>query len=341
MPKWEFRQLKGSYLGGYGFFYLSPEQKAREPQYEQALETAISSEVAKPIFSNYFVREGVVVDGEAIPGGNIEYGFCRSLHGEECMVGAFRSRRGRRVEPFILGIAARNPAHIPNPCGNCRDIMRDDLGQDFEIVCGSREGGMAIVTKMRDFLFEQFQRANISDEFRRHFQRLVFDTFEKGEYLLHDAYSPKNVLPERRYHAAIFGGKMAHYGALDLMCEYHPIYPLRSAIHQARREHDVDLGWVLVVGADTSEELADVPPYVMYMDRQHLMELNLEQELVAGRENDDPRVMLVRCRQGANGREIAGAWETSVKEWLPYPFSPRNFGPEFVQQMTAYCKTRA
>lgn len=340
MPKWEFRQLKGSYLGGYGFFYLSPEQRERIPQYEQALETAIASEVAKPILSNYFVREGIAVDGETIPGGNIEYGFCRALHGEECKVGAFRSRRGRRTEPFILGIVAGNPGHIPNPCGNCRDIMRDDLGQDFEIVCGSREGGMAIVTKMHDFLFEHFREADISDEFGKRFHQLVFETFEKGEYLLHDAYSPKKVLPERRYHAAIFGGKMTHYGALDLMCEYHPIYPIRDAVRQVRREHDVDLGWVLVVGADTSDELANVPPYVMYMDRQHLMELNLDSELVTGYESD-PRVMLVRCKEGAAGREITGVWETSVKEWLPYPFSPRNFGPEFVEQMTAYCKSRA
>src|SRR3989344_7066743 len=99
---------------------------------------------------------------------------------------------------------------------------------------------------------------------------------------LDDGYSPPNVHPERRYFAGVFGQKDIHVGALDLMCEYHPIYPLRDAIRDARRKKDVRFGSVVIVGQDTSEALSDIPPHVMYKDRQHLMEANLRQELIDG-----------------------------------------------------------
>src|SRR3989344_5739447 len=117
--------------------------------------------------------------------------------------------------------------------------------------------------------------------------------FAKGGFLVNDAYSPPDVHPERKYYAAIYSRKGVYYGALDLMCDYHPIYPLRDAIRQARRSQDPCVQSVLIVGADTSEDLAGVPPHVMYKDRQHLLELCLQQELVVGVESD-PEVCLVR-----------------------------------------------
>ncbi|MBI4160473.1 MAG: hypothetical protein HY506_01030 [Candidatus Yanofskybacteria bacterium] len=70
----------------------------------------------------------------------------------------------------------------------------------------------------------------------------------------------------------------------------------------------------------------------MYKDRQHLMELNLQAELLAGQENDLPVYLATYSSQ----EQIIDVWRTSITEWLPLAFSPRNFGPEFIEYLTNY-----
>ena len=113
------------------------------------------------------------------------------------------------------------------------------------------------------------------------------------------------------------------------MCDYHPIYALRDAVRQVRRENDVTTGltaiYVVCCGDGT------LPPDVMYKDRQHLLELNLQTELIMGKENNPP-IYLGTMIKGV----LTGMWRTSVKEWLPFPFTASNFMD--LNKMTAYFK---
>jgi len=83
-----------------------------------------------------------------------------------------------------------------------------------------------------------------------------------------------------------------------------------------------------------------LPPDVMYKDRQHLLELNFQQQCLTGYEVNPP-VFLVNYEYFVGKPpKINGLWETSVKGWLPYPFSPAAFGDEFVSLATKKFKEK-
>ncbi|MDO8520489.1 MAG: hypothetical protein Q7S52_00020 [bacterium] len=332
MGKWSFTQYSKTPTGEIALVELSKKQKTRQGEYTKMLEVAAASVVANPQFSKYFVKESIgAVGGDILPAGNIEYGLCQALHGEESAVAAFRSHYGRKkTKNLVLGIIAGNPGNIATPCGNCRDIMLEDLGRDFEIVSGAADGGVAVVANMEQYLFENYEQLPLPVEpmlYEKSWHAIVM-----GESLVNDAYSPLLVRPERRYHAMIMTERNDFCGARDVMCEYHPIYALRDAIRQARRANDPFIEAVIIVCGD----LGGMPPHVMYKDRQHLVELNLQQELLSGKEKNPP-VYLFTYR---NAVEITGVWKTSVKEWIPMVFTPRNFGEEFVKYLTTYFKSK-
>lgn len=326
MSKWGFKTLSLNPRGSTELIELSAEQEARISKYIEALEVAAVSVVANPPFSNYFVKEGVGSEfGPMVPAGNIEYGICQALHGEESAVAAFRARYGRDFYgKVVLGIVAdKTELGGPcNPCGNCRDIMLEDFGEDLEIVCGAPEGGVAVVATMRHYLFSEFPRLTL-DDLPIWVSGMVEPAITEGEYLVHDAYSPKDVHPARRYHALIRTPGRIYVGARDIMVDYHPIYALRDAIRPARRAHDPFVQYVLIV----CEDFGGSAPDVMYKDRQHLLELNLEGERISGEKNDPPVYLLTYL---PDTHQVTGVWQTSVKEWLPYPFTPENFGEDFM-----------
>ena len=328
--RWDFKTIRIIAPGdSIELVDLASKQKVKINKYIEALEVAAKSVVANPPFSNYFVKESIgLVDGEMLPAGNIEYGICQALHGEESAVAAFRAQYGRTNSgEIILGIVAGNPGNIATPCGNCRDIMLEDLGNDFEIVSGAADGGVAVVANMGHYLFSGFRSLGIPD--------IPSDVLDKigvairqGALLVNDAYSPKHIHPERRYHALIATRNNSFVGARDVMCEYHPIYALRDAIRQARRVNDPFVQSVVIV----CEDFGGGVPHVMYKDRQHLVELNLQAELLVGQENDPPVFLVTHDDKG----QVVSARQTSVKEWIPLVFTPRNFGPEFVEHLTNY-----
>lgn len=329
MGKWNFKNARLNASGCMSLEDISPKQKARVNKYTKALEVATKSAVANPPFSNYFVKVGVgAVRGKMLPGGNIEYGICQALHGEESAVAAFRSHYGRKkVGNAVLRIIAGNPGSITTPCGNCRDIMLEDLGADFEIVSGAASGGVAVVAKMSQYLFYGFGSLAVGNLHPDTLCKMKVAIHE-GALLVNDAYSPEHVHPERRYHALITTRHNSFVGARDVMCDYHPIYALRDATRQARRANDPYVHSVYIV----CEDFDGRPPHVMYKDRQHLLELNLQAELLTGEENNPPVFLATYDAQ----RRVTRAWETSVKEWLPFPFIPRAFGKEFIENLTNY-----
>lgn len=163
MSKWRFKAAQLNSNGKMNLVALSPAQKARVKKYTEALEVAAKSTVANPPFSNFFVKVGVgSARGKMLPGGNIEYGICQALHGEESAVAAFRSRYGRKkVGEIVLGFVGDDLGNIPSPCGNCRDILLEDLGADFEIVSGAASGGDAIVINMGQYLFSGYRGLDV------------------------------------------------------------------------------------------------------------------------------------------------------------------------------------
>lgn len=334
MSNWTFKTLPLKPRGSTELIDLNQGQIRKVHKYVRALQTGVKSAVANPPFSNYFVKGSIFPqDGlRAMETGNIEYGFCQALHGEESAVAALRSFYGRKPdEEIIHAIVAGNPGNIASPCGNCRDIMLEDLGLGLEIVCGSPEGGVAVVATMEHYTFSDFRQMDLGS-FWGPILASADAAYWGGERMVNDAYSPKNIHPERRYHAAIQGEDGLYIGARDVMCEYHPIYALRDAVRQARRANDPFIKHVVII----CEDFGGGAPHVMYKDRQHLLELNLEGELLVS-EEFDPLVFLVT--HGDEGK-LTGAWQTTVKEWLPYPFTPRNFGPEFIESLTTYYKKR-
>lgn len=332
MNKWDFKTIHLFKNGSIELVELSEDQKTRVSKYSEALTVALQSVVANPRFSNYFVKESIgLFNGNLVPAGNIEYGICQALHGEESAIAAFRAHYGRaNFEGVILGLVAGSPGNVPGPCGNCRDIMLEDLGKDFEIVSGAADGGAAVVTNMSHFLFSKFRDLRVAD-ISSDVLLKTKTAIQQGELLVNDAYSPKNIYPERRYHALIVTGNNNFVGARDIMCEYHPIYALRDAIRQARRANDPFVRYVVIVCEDFDGEA----PHVMYKDRQHLVELNLQAELLSGQENDPPVFLVTYDSQ----KRVISAWQTSVKEWIPFVFSPRNFGPEFIEYLSGYFKS--
>lgn len=327
--KWDFKSLCFNSSGMTELVDLSPAQQARIGEYVGALEVAAKSTVANPSFSKYFVKESVgLVGGEMLPAGNIEYGLCQALHGEELAVSTFRSRFGRNCEKdMVLGIVAGSPGNIATPCGNCRDIMLEDFGTDFEIVSGAADGGTATVVNMSQYLFSEFKRMDVAD-IPESVLKKIGSAIWQGNILINDAYSPKLVHPERRYNALISTPRSDYVGARDVMCEYHPIYALRDAIRQARRASDPFVQSVIIV----CEDFGGGAPHVMYKDRQHLLELSLQAELLDEQENNPPVFLATYTEKDG----VVSVWRTSVKEWLPLAFSPRNFGPEFVAYLAEY-----
>src|SRR3989338_2147310 len=327
---WEFKSLVRHSDSRTEVIELKPELLGRVGFYTRALEKAKKSSMANPQFSLYFVKESIGSEGRFLPAGNIEYGFCSALHGEETAIAAFVSHYGSsrgKLKNVVLGIIAGNPGNVASPCGNCRDIMLETLGSDFEIVSGAAEGGIAVVSSMSDYMFSDFSSVALKTILVLLKENILATTTE-GEKLMNDAYGPLDIHPERRYHVCIITAMGKYFGARDVFSEYHPIYALHDAVRQARRVKDPFMRHVIIV----REDPADVPPHVMYKDRQHLYELNLQAELLSGK-NQDPPVYLVSVKRDF---EISGIWRTSVKEWLPLPFGPHNFGNDFMRHLADY-----
>lgn len=343
--EWEFKKVNVGSLCSVQLFEVADSEKIKE--YSSVLKKACSSKLSNPVFSNFHVLEGVGSIGHRkIGAGNIEYGFCQALHAEEFAVASFRAgpacrqagSKKRGDEKVILGVVSQNEGEIPTPCGNCRDILLDEFGPPaggLEIVTGRKSGGVATVTKLSHFLFDRFSkipRASVLTLTKEGFTSSVWDALKGCGKIKNDPYSPLDVHPERRYFSYLVTQKNIYLGALDLMCDFHPIYPLRDSIRAALRAGDSYLEYIIVLG----ETKGINPPHVMYKDRQHLYELNFIQELIKDKQTNPP-VYLVS--QGTN-RGISSVWKTSVKEWLPFPFSPKAFGEEFLEHLKNYYRTK-
>lgn len=325
-----------------------------------AVKYAASSKVPDPKFSQYFVNCAcLVIDKksstlalhELVRGGNIEYGLCQALHGEESLVAALKSRiemSADDLKNYIVMIAFSSKYEdggAPTCCGNCRDIMRDALPLNTMIFGGHPNGGKVIVARLWNLMGDEYHKSQIVYEKGGYLDpetRELLGTIDVAEATIADClefenniYFPGKPNPGRRYCAVISSPGHICFGTHDVMCDYHPIYAIRDAVRQIRRRRPRGTGFFNYVLVASEHYFPDV----MYKDRQHLLELNFQQECISG-QLADPPVFLANYELVGGAVKIQTIHQTSVKKWLPFAFSPANFGEEFVKSATEKFKTR-
>ena len=355
MPKWEFFEL------GHDNKTIPLTDTKIIPWLEDALDAAAESKVPDPKFSGYYVNCSCLVLDKGvrvysceikIKGGNTEYGLCQALHGEESLVTALRSELGdsyKSIDKCTVLIAFSSKfetGEVPTCCGNCRDIMRDSLPLNTMIFGGHPNGGKVVVARLYNFLGNDYHKGQIvysggvflDEEAKGHMKNLnsVEVMLEDCRELENDIYFPGKPNPGRKYCAIIGRADHVYLGAHDVMCDYHPIYAIRDAVRQVRRDTGRERGPLFDYVLVASEHYF---PDVMYKDRQHLLELNFQQECLTG-EFLDPPLYLVMYERDGSDIKIKRIFKTSVKKWLPFAFSPANFGEEFVKSATEKFKAK-
>lgn len=311
MVTWNFKTVGAA--PGNSLVHLTEAQMARVSIYQHVLSVALESRVPQPTFSNYFVRAAVSNGDIVVPAGNIEYGLCQALHAEESAVAALRASLGKKdiEDKTVIGIVAGEEGNVATPCGNCRDIMLDTLGKNIEIVSGAPTGGTAVVVPFERYLYDVFPAEKELPE------RLLLGV-GRHYHLLREVYMPSNIHQERVYVAAVSSSGSTRVGTLSIGCDFHPIYPIENALRRLWDCRQTSVDMVTIV---TSSEI----PHVMYRDRQALYNAHHNAELLAGKKSD-PQIVLITIDE--NGVPTQGS-RTSVKEWLPFPFSTKNFGSKF------------
>ena len=218
--------------------------------------------------------------------------------------------------------------------------MRDTLPVNTMIFGGHSNGGKVIVARLWNLLGDDYHKSPVvytggtflNEEDKNimgDISRLELD-LEECTKLENDIYFPGKPNPGRKYYAVLRKPGHVFFGAHDVMCDYHPIYALRDAIRDLRR-HPKQGGLLFDFVCVASEHYY---PDVMYKDRQHLLELNFQQECLCGCLFDPPVYLAMYEQDEKNCPRIKQIFKTSVKKWLPFAFSPANFGREFVENAT-------
>lgn len=291
MPKWEFFELDTDNNP------VPFAEKDLMPWLGAAIQRAASSKVPDPKFSQYFVNcTSLVIDKksstlalhELVRGGNIEYGLCQALHGEESLVAALKSRiemTADKLSDYIVMVAfssKHEDGGVPTCCGNCRDIMRDALPSNTMIFAGNPNGGKVIVARLWNLMGDEYHKSSVVCEKRLYLKPEIMrylgdisrveSMVSECMKLENDIYFPGKPNPGRRYYAMIGLPGHIYLGAHDVMCDYHPIYAIRDAVRQVRRHSHIKRDGLLFNYALVASE--HYFPDVMYKDRQHLLELN-------------------------------------------------------------------
>lgn len=338
MPKWNLMRLARVADGTYALEPLTEEQELFAPYYEMILTRAAESDCSDPKISGYHVK-GCAAVGELTIArcGNREYAR-RAFHTEAAAVAALASLQNSVKNPvppvlaLIAGYGRGALETLTMPCGDCRDILRDTVGKSCILVLGTLDGGTAVVMTLADTLFEDFARVPLDriDVM----ETTVVQVVQEGTRLMrHHRPLERSA---RNYVVALTTGEglssnQTYFGATSNRGAFHPICPIEDAVRAAERDSNPYVRSVIVA----AEGDGSVPPDVDYRDRQCLLEFAIDRELLTGKRYDPP----VRLFTHANGK-LTGAWKTSAEEWLPLPFSPRNFGSEFLAGYTAYLKKK-
>lgn len=292
------------------------------------------------MFSGFHVSGSITArpsnHSKPLRSGNLEYGYCQALHNEEAAASALAATMTGNERPILTigaGYGDGGLETITMPCGNCRDIVRDTIGSQCEIVAGKLDGGTAVVAWFGDILCDEYVSVLDTENYT---QATELRILAEGKALMKNPYCAPDKHPLRQYVAALSTGAgdrdpHEYIGAHFVGAAFHPTYPIEIAALRAELAMDPYISAVTIV----AEGDGTAPPDVPYRDRQQLVELAFECELLVNKPCN-PHVRLATYQDGRR----TGAWTTSAYEWLPLPFSPRAFGEEFLSQHRTYLARR-
>jgi cytidine deaminase len=268
---------------------------------------------AFPSQSGFYVRTGALTEsGLIITGGNIEYALSDAfVHGETSVIAGTLAKKGKEDPIKAIGFyspdAAENP---PSPCGNCRDVIHEHCDPDLVLLTGS-EKRMSL-TPFKEYLFDSFAEVDPNS--------LEAVGHSDAALALNQAlstYLPDSMKSKLYGAALVTEGGNTYRGSFYSNAAYDSSPPLFNAI-QTWRNTDSDLSLSKVVIA-SSKDIADPS----YRDRQALLEFDEAIMLATGRKKSLP-IELVTF--DPNNKQVINAAMTDSREWIPHPFSPKDFG---------------
>lgn len=342
-PKRTFKQVRVD-EGVLRLVPLPPAMRAKKDRFEQMIAAAGRSHCASPIYSGFYVNGAIAAEGDKIlHGANKEYGDDQALHCEEDLVAtlvssmnsAERARTAKVMLAFSCGEGAPGVYPLPTCCGNCRDFLRDMLAPTTIIISGTQNGGLATVATLADLLYTDYMPVAKRDWAKAMPDSLMDTIVAEAGRLAYHPYKNAAKFPLRKYAAMVKtnskGVMNSYFGAIANGADFHPLYALEDALRAAQRNGDPYVESVVIVAEGDGSE----PPDVMSRDRQRLMEAALDAELLTGKPCN-PKIILVTYADGAT----TGVWETFSDEWLPFPFSPKEFGEEFLKGHVEYLRKK-
>lgn len=296
---------------------------------DHAIRVAAMTKLADPQQSKYVVGGGIGYFGqEKYTAGNTEYGLATADHMEQRAKATHEFNQGKIGfdKPAILAIVVGQEGGYAGCCGNCRDVLRDTPGavEHLTIVNAFREGGDAIVYPFKDLLVDAYPKVNrLADDERVAIHHAIEEAFNPRTSF--DIYSQSPAADRRRYVLQIGQDDKDLTWGHDSDHAFHTTTAAEVARIMMRLDGNPFFDRALFIGEETDGS----PPDVLYRDRQALLAINLDQELLLGQEIN-PRVTLATYNKQ---KEIAGVWHTTVKDMLPLPFTPKNFGPDFMAHL--------
>jgi len=273
---------------------------------------------AYPDQSGFFVKTaGMTEDGTDYSGGNKEYAMSDAfIHGETAVVSGLRDMTDSPIEAICWYRKAGEiitPHSFGCPCGNCRDVLRRYCGLNTALINGNETG--IVVAQLKDYLFENFRRKTLNEVS----EQGVVEALGAREMAI-DVYLPEE-MKRGLYGAAIVAKDGTIWkGSQYSNCGYDAVTPVLSAVLNWRNTYPqgsasqshLHLSKLVVAGG--AEMIA---PF--YRDRQAILELDEILRMFKG-DNNPLEVEIVKVGEGG-----VEAYETTVEEWLPHPFSPGAF----------------
>jgi len=265
-----------------------------------------------PSQSGFYVKTaGLTQSGKTVLGGNMEYGLCSAIHGEESVIANWA--QACSLDDRISAIAFASEDVGPDSpwvtsCGNCRDLVREYCDPEGFFLDGNPDG-LYRKYPFSKLFFDAFHQI---DNIRRRVTSKAIESAVNAMQRSYDIYSGAT------YGASIITDSGVFSAGFEGDVAYHPTLPIRNAItclkYASSEKGRFNTKQVVIAGP----KALDVP----YKDRQYLFEF--VDGLRAGGIRKAPlEVYLIP----ATGADIQmEAWKTDSDEWLPFPFSPSVLG---------------
>jgi len=301
----------------------------KQHETKTAIFAAFRSNLADPQQSKYIVGGSIGYFGEQkLPAGNTEYGLATADHMEQRAKTTHEFNQGRIGfdKPAVMAIVVGSEGGYAGSCGNCRDVLRDTPGaiEHLTMVDAFREGGSAIVFSFKDLLVDSYpQKAKVTQDEETAINKAIKETAHPRTSF--DVYGKSPLVARRTYALQINTDEGDHTWGPNTDHAFHTTTAAEVAQIMMRQDGNPFFHRAVFVGAETDGS----PPDVLYRDRQTLSTMNLDQELLIGQEFN-PDILLATYDKNKN---ISTVWETRLKDMLPLPFTPRNFGPEFMEYL--------